>query len=212
MKKTFQRLIQILPLVLVSAAFFACTPKDPKQKGVADKDIKKIEFLDVSDYAKWVFYSLKDNKVYKTVDYDLESCKLKEDLAKDTNWDIAFHRWDVMTRQGVYKSEITDLKKAYDVKLGDFTKDVEADVTIKFVMGGPGGKKAKEMISPLLSGGLGKKEGWCILSGMPPATKISENIWFVKTADGKIVALNFKDGKKKDGKNGAVTLDYVILK
>ena len=68
------------------------------------------------------------------------------------------------------------------------------------------------MISPLLSGGLGKKEGWCILKGMPPVLKISENIWFVKTADGKTAALNFKDGKRKDGLSGAVTLDYVILK
>lgn len=225
MKITTKWLTRVLALVAMAVAFVACntpapkptpTPDDPnkgkqeEKKEITDADIKKIEFLDVSVWDQWVFYSLKENKVYKTVKYDLTTCKLTEDLSKDTNWDIAFHRWDVMTKGGAFKSDIKVLTKAYEVKLGDFTQDAEQNIDIMHPMKGK--KTALALVNPLISGGLDKKDGWCSLEGMPPKADVSQNVWFVKTADSKTVAIRFIDCKKKDGKNGAVTLNYAILR
>lgn len=195
---------------------------DPKKPGkeipTPEKAIEgKIEFLDVATYDAWVFYNLRENKVYKTVKYqenDKGEAKLAEDLSKDNAWDIAFHRWDVKTRAGVFKSEEQDLAKAKDVKLGDFTLDTEGQITYQFGMGGGSGhtvKKTTETYNQLISGGIKKSGSWLELVGMPPQYNLAPNIWFVKTADGKNVALKFTDYRKREGKAGAISLSFVIL-
>lgn len=188
----------------------SCRPVEPDEKP-KKVEVKTMEFIDASDYAKWVFVNLETGKVYKTTEYDLETGKF-DDLASENLWDIAFHRWDVKTKVGAFKSNLTDLEKAGEEKNIAFVTDTEADVVYVFNHDKQKNKVAKTAISKVISGGY-QPGGWMHvnIANMPPSYNLSKNIFFVKTVMGKTVALQFTDYKKKDGKPVGVSFKYVVL-
>lgn len=200
-----------LAVIIGSLSWSSCK-EEPKQP--QGEDVKKIEYLDASAYDEWTYYSLRDNKVYKTVKYNEEG-KLTEDLSNDKNWDIAFHRFDIHTQGGAFKSSIEDLSKAGEVTLGEFVQDTEAEITLFYGIGADGKhemKTTKALINPLMSGGVGKKGGWVENQGtMPPNYVVLPNVWFVKDANGDVVALKFLECRTRDGKTGGITLNYMYL-
>lgn len=220
MKKTVKFLALAFAVAGMALSVASCKPKEePKQEEPKQKqgEMKsgKIEFLNASDYAEWVYYSLKDNKIYKTAKYNIKEGKLEgAPAADDKNWDIAFHRWDVMTQGGVFKSEEKDLSKAKDVKVGEFTMDEECDITYVFDHDASKKVTGKMKASKLLSGSYKEGMGWIYvnISKMPPVYKVAENVWFVKTAEGKIVALKFTGCKNKEGKPIGISLNYEYMK
>lgn len=209
----------------MAIAFTSCEPKqepnnpnpnpDP-QKPQEQKMIAKTMTIDATDYAKWVYVSLKKGEVVNVTNP-------KEDL----NWDIAFHRYDVRLNGGfsgkgkgaavkanIKSKKKTPLKDAGNAPAEGWMADVEADVTVSFNPGG-GNHASKierqglnEVISGKKKGGL-PVGGWVdVTMVMGPAYKYSYDIYFVKLADGSVARIKLTDFFDAKIKPGYVTFSY----
>lgn len=186
------------------------TPEPTPKDGV----LKEVKFLDVQDYAKWTYYSFKENKVVKVADY-------QEDLSNDQSWDIAFHRWDVRTNSGTsgkgkggaFKSDVTTLDAAKDLKPALFTEDIMGEIIVSFNRENHEMKKEKASINPVMSNSKGNI-GWIDTThgAMGPKYEISPNVYFIRTADGQVVAVKFKHFRNAENATGFITFDYMYVK
>ncbi len=79
MKKKFAQ--TLAAVLMVSAALLTSCKSNNKPENKIQAETKEVKYLDATAYNKWVFFSLKDNKVVETSTPD-----------KDKSWDIAFRR------------------------------------------------------------------------------------------------------------------------
>ncbi len=213
----------ILALVAVASftiGFTSCDPKKepnptPPTPPVESSEVKGLKgSVDASKYENWVYYSLKDNKEVKVVDY-------KNDLS----WDIAFHRYDIRLncgesgkgQGGAVFANALDMEKATKVPTSGWEVDKEGIITVKFSMGGGqhDANHEKTGYNHVITGKKSKRGdlggGWLDtdLSDMPPKARLSGKVFFVKCADGKVARIQFTDYRDKTGKvRGVISFVY----
>lgn len=197
MKKT------LLLLLFLPLAFFAtsCDKDEDDNNEPIDTEVKEFKFLDVSSYTEWTYFSFSKNEVV-----------VVEDFANSLEWDIAFHRADVRTNGGASgkgKGEALDSgKKEWDqvttVPTSGFKKDEVGKITTKFT--GEGVEEDDQPFSQVLSAWLDVDT-----SNPPPVYTLSNSIYVVKAANGKVVKIHFYDNKNQKDKNGAVSFKYQYL-
>lgn len=77
--------------LLLMVGVSACNQDKPKGESITTEN-----HLDASNYAAWVYYSLKDNKIVKNrIEYPEDKLDKSWDPTKDNSWDIAFHRGEL---------------------------------------------------------------------------------------------------------------------
>lgn len=206
------KLINYLVALSILFGFSACE-KDDDDSEVIGKTIE----IKANEYATWTYFSFKDGKIVKT-----DAVTNDASYKSSTNWDIAFHRMDVKTnggKSGNGKSEAVLIKS--DATLTDFNEIKVApatgyikDVSTMLMVGlgdmMQGGKP--DMAPSTKSEELGK---WISMGYMPSSAKagpkcdVKNNIYAVKTADGKYVKLWIKGYKNNAGDGGYITIQYV---
>ncbi len=188
-------------------------PDDPSQP---QELIAKTMTIDATNYASWVYVSLKKGEVVNVTNPQ-----------EDLNWDIAFHRYDVRLNGGVSgkgkgaavqskaSGKATPLSEAGKAPAEGWQEDVLGDITIEYSPGSGGNHSSKsekqgvnQVISGQKKGGL-PSGGWIDVSmSMGPSYKYSYNIYFVKLADGSIARIKLTDFFNEKVKSGHVTFSY----
>lgn len=181
-----------LALGLVVLAAAAC--EKPKQDSKTEQDPKteqkkgqlsiKTNAVNVKSWKKWIYFSLKDNKVVEV-----------KDPMNDKSWDLGFHISDLKTNGGAStgcgakgaaaKSEYTEIKEDIKVEGVKWVTDVKGIGVLWNMMGA---KDTNEPINKSLTDNIIKLN----LSKMPPILEASKQVWLIKDAEGKVVAFRVK--------------------
>ncbi|MCM1042127.1 MAG: HmuY family protein [Bacteroides sp.] len=181
-----------LGLALLSVLFLASC-KDDKDKDPVGKTLTNV---DVSAYDKWVYLSFESGTpIVKGIDEEAPA-----------QWDIALHRENIKTNQGsALKTAATSLNALTEVPSDEFTADVMTDSTLVVDM--------SQMMEGII--GYAKSELNMVLNGwvsrgdaMPPVYTVSDNIFVVKSKDGKYTKIKFTSYKNDMDKTGFATFSY----
>ncbi|MDR1879249.1 MAG: HmuY family protein, partial [Bacteroidales bacterium] len=144
---------------------------------------------------KWVYVSFVQGKEVAISDFK-----------NDASWDIAFHRMDVRLNggesgkgQGAGQiSDVTALSELTTIPTEGYITDVMDSVNVSMM----------EKVAAPKNLTLGT---WVSMAGMPPAYTVKENVFVVKSAEGKHVKLKFLDYLNAENKGGHVKFTYVYM-
>ena len=153
--------------------------------------------VDVSAYDQWVYLSFESRTpVVLGVEEDAPA-----------QWDIALHRENVKTNRGAaLVTEATSLAALTELPSGDFVSDVMTDSTLIVDM--------SQMMQEIL--GYQKSEinpvlnAWVERSGMPPVYTVKNNVYVVRTQEGRYATIKFASYKDAEDKTGFATFSYVF--
>jgi hypothetical protein len=187
----------------------SCTDDDDDD-GIGTTVQTTIE-IDAADYATWTYFSFSQGKVIAT-----DSVKNSGAFKSRNDWDIAFHRMDVKLNGGVsgdgkaeafVAQETTDVDKFAEYKeiTGDptFVKDTESEIMVGLGQMMQGGK------ADYLPGTKSVVMKWIEKKpGMPPTYLIGNQLFVVKTADGKYAKVWIRAYKNAKGESAKVTMQY----
>lgn len=127
---------QTLAVVLmVAAGLLTSCKSNNKPENKIPAETKEVKYLDATAYDKWVFFSLKDNKVVETSAPD-----------KDKSWDIAFRRECMAVNAPQHYSGQGGI-----VRTGEMSFDAALKTAgLKFVQNSP---KVLATVSPMAGAG-----------------------------------------------------------
>jgi hypothetical protein len=194
--------------MLFSVSFVACSDDDDESPLAIEKEVE----IDATAYDKWVYFSFKTGAVVGTSAVDENRDKL--------DWDIAFHRWDVRTNSGTsgsgkggaYLATDKFAKTGWDALIEAPTTGYKADAKISVTAATKPSYQFKEVNgSDVITGKMKAGGTWMIFTGPPPAYEITNQIFVVKTADGKYAKLWLKGYTKLVGGQklgGHITMKY----
>lgn len=194
----------ILLLVSLSFIFFSCK-KDETNPNKEEKTSTKTHTISrATNYGNdWIYFSFSNGKEVEGV--------TEENKTKRLDWDIAFNKANMRLncgtsgkgQGGAIKMDETDLDKLKTVPNSGYKIDEIGKIT-KDMSGYP---------PPKIESSLNKTLANAIkFSGPPPLYTINENVFAIKTADGKYVKMKITGYYNKEGKSGFVTFKYVYQK
>lgn len=171
-----------LGLVVLAAAACDKPKQDSKIEQKKGQLTIKTNEVNVRSWKKWIYFSLKDNKVVEVTD-----------PMNDKGWDLGFHLFDLKTNGGestscgakgaAAKTEYTEIKEDIKVEGVKWVTDVKGIGVFWEMMGT---KDTKEPINESLTNNIIK------MKGMPPTLEVSKKVWLIKDAEGKVVAFRVK--------------------
>ena len=198
--------------------FQSCSDDDDD---VQLKAIEKEVSLDATAYDKWVYFSFEKGEVLtKTTGAGVE------EKMPGLDWDIAFHRWDVRLncgesgtgKGGALLSEGNIAKTGWDAILEAPESGYKVDGTISVMkQHGMPPVMADVPGSKIIMGGrvnpeTGEKPGTWMnfkhLGGGVIEYGITNQIFLVKTADGKYAKVWLKQYINAEKKGGHITMKY----
>ena len=210
---------KLFTLLFALTAFFAfqACEDDDEPEVIADAIINEFE-IDASKYTRWVYFSFEKA--------DTIGSSVLEETRAGLDWDIAFHRWDVRLNCGTSGSGqggallIADhiAKTGWDALTVAPETGYEVDGTVNAT-------KDVSSMPPLsvdvpgsnvITGGhknqaTGELPGsWVNITGYGqggPTYEVNNQIFVVKTADGKYAKIWLKQFKNVDGA-GHITMKY----
>ena len=184
--------------VLLSMMLLASC-KDSEKKDPTTNIVNTVTLtdVDVSAYDQWVYLSFESRTpVVLGVEEDAPA-----------QWDIALHRENVKTNRGAaLVTEATSLAALTELPSGDFVSDVMTDSTLivdmsQMMQGILGYQKSE--INPVLN-------AWVERSGMPPVYTVKNNVYVVRTQEGRYATIKFASYKDAEDKTGFATFSYVF--
>lgn len=192
-----------IAILAFGLAFFASCGDDDNSTS-KPLNVTEVKNLDAKDYTQWVYYSFE--KGFETPVGKGEADPEKGDDAKwkeRTDWDIAFHRYDIRTNSGtsgkgkggVIKMEETDLASVTEAPETGYIVDVLGKVMLpkhQFVDGAV----------------CATTKGWAkYIHG--EGYNIKPFILVVKTANGKYAKIHVKNYLNEKDESGFISFDYV---
>ncbi|MBU8892761.1 MAG: HmuY family protein [Bacteroidales bacterium] len=186
----------LLITVLFSAVylFTACEEED----NIIPATVGTIT-VDASDYSSWVYFSFKDDTVVTVTDFE-----------NSTDWDIGFHRSDLRLNCGMSG---TGLGGSYATGITNFDEVITAPET---------GYSLNDMIEiatdiSTFPPGMETVPGDTILANWisfeigasGPEYTYSNEIFIIKTADGKYAKIWLKDYFNDEAQGGHITMKYL---
>ena len=195
-----KNLLNFTTIILIALAmvFTSCDKEDDDDEIVNKSLVTGTVTIDAASYDKWVYFSFSDEKEITVSDF-----------SNSTAWDIGFHRQDVRVNCGT--SGIGD-GGTYNAGKVDFSSIIEApelgyalndsiNILHEFAMPFvyftvPG----DTLLAPWVNISFGQ-------SG--PEYIYSDDIYVVKTADGKYVKIWLKDYFSDESETGHITMKYV---
>jgi len=183
----------LLPVVL---CFTACEDKEEEPKPVLE--VKTVQ-IDARSYPDWVYFSFEKGEVV-TVN--------PASFSSDLNWDIAFHRNDVRLNGGAsgkgaggaLKTSAKSLAEITTAPASGYKTDVIKSIMTKFVLPVPvfEDQPASTEIN------------WLNVdtSNPPPVYTLFDDVYVVKTAQGKYAKIKFKNYLGDKNETMIITLEY----
>lgn len=206
MKKLFTLLFALTAFV----AFQSCEDEDEPEV-IANAIINEIDDIDASAYDQWVYFSFETGEIVGTSGLEEERSGL--------DWDIAFHRWDVRLNCGISGSgQGGALLVEGAIALTGWNSVSEAPTTGYSVDGTVTATKDVSSMPPVqvdvpgsnvITGDsfMGDMSGtWMNMTGYG-VYDITNQIFVIKTADGKYAKVWLKQYNNSDG-TGHITMKY----
>lgn len=214
-RNTVRTLLVLASTGTVAVLFPSC--EDGLLKGMYDEAEERSEYgflqtetlnshgtvyIDASAYTEWTY-----------IDFANETTvTLRTDEQAPDSWDMAVHRYDTKTNGGcAAMTDFTDIEEcAGSGKIPDdnaFAKDVWTDNIIAVDMSG------------MMDGNIVYAEDWynaelsrwldVDTSTMPPIYTKSDNVFILKTEDGRLIALKLENYMNSGGDKGYMTIQYM---
>lgn len=194
----------ILFLVTLSLVLFSCK-KDTTTNPSPQKDKDKSYTLSrATNYGNdWIYFSFSTGKEVAGIN--------EENKSKRLDWDIAFNKANMRLNCGTSGSgkggaiamNATSLDKLKEVPNSGYKVDEIGKIT----------KDMSSYPPPKMESSLNKTLATAIkFSGPPPTYTINENVFAIKTADGKYVKLKITGYYNKEGKSGFISFKYLLQK
>ena len=194
-------------LLSMSFLFTSCNDDD----NIVPVEAKEV-IIDASDYTKWVYFSFEEGKIVG---------KSAADETRDAlDWDIAFHRYNFRTNSGTSGSGQGGLLESTGntgqigwenvVEAPETGYKVDKDILIMPAFEMPP-THITASGSTVMTGG--NKPGLTVSFDMSTRQhSVNDQIYVIKTADGKYAKLWVSDFYDADSKSGHVTLKYSYQK
>jgi len=192
-----QKLNFLMLIILAGFLGFTSCKKEETPEPKKNELVSGTTTINASAYDKWVYFSFKENKVVEISDF-----------TNSLNWDIGFHRQNVRVncgksgigQGGTYnagKVDFSSIKEAPETGyvLNDSIKILEEFSMPPVYVKVPGDTLLAKWIS-ITHGQSG------------PEYNYSDNIYVIKTADGKYAKIWLKNYFNDESKSGYVTMKY----
>ena len=192
-----KRISLLLFTALFSAVylFTACEEED-NPKLATERTIT----IDASDFSKWVYFSFKEDTIVSITDFE-----------NSTDWDLGFHRFDLRVNCGMsgsgqggsyatvetnFESIVTAPETGYALNdMIEISVDITSMPPVKETVPGD------TVLAKWINMNLGQNG---------PEYTYSNEIFIIKTADGKYAKIWLKDYFNDEAKGGGhVTMKYV---
>ncbi len=199
MKKSLRKLVWVLILPVCLIFLYGCSEDDEEEDIVVDSTSSAS--LNVVEYI--VDASNKEADVWTYFSFAAGGAVAVADTAASTDWDLAFHRLQVQTnsgtssigKSGAKNMGVMDFSSLGTAPTDGYVADTELE---KKTMGGS-----------VKYNGNSEMKDWYDMEGMPPDITSKNEVFAVKTADGKYAKMQFLDYYNKEGTSGFVTIRYV---
>lgn len=180
----------------VALFFTAC--EDKKEEPKPALEIKTVQ-IDAKSYSEWVYFSIDKGEIV-TVN--------PASFSSDLNWDIAFHRNDVRLNcgasgkgaGGALKTSVKTLAEITTAPASGYKTDATKSIMTKFVLPVPvfENQPASTEIN------------WLNVdtSSPPPVYTLFDEVYVIKTAQGKYAKIKFKNYLGDKNETMIITLEY----
>ena len=184
------------PVFLGLALAFTSCDEENDPDPVNDEVVAGTITIDATAYDKWVYFSFADEQVVTV-----------NDFSNSVEWDIGFHRFDLRVNCGTSGPGQGGTHNAGKV---DFSSITEAPED---------GYSLNDSIDIMQEEGNWVYEAvpgdtvlatWLTFSGPPPTYTVNDNIYIIKTADGKYAKIWLKDYYNDNAETGYVTVKYAF--
>jgi hypothetical protein len=185
-------------LLGVSLGFTSCNKDDDNDTQPQNNDvITGTITIDATAYDKWTYFSFVNEKVVPVTDFSTSSA-----------WDIGFHRQDIRVncgtsgigQGGTYNAGKVDFSSVAEAPKTGYLLNNSIEILEEFVMPPvyvtvPG----DTLLAKWISISIGQTG---------PEYVVSNNIYIIKTADGKYAKIWLKDYFNDNSETGHVTMKY----
>jgi len=198
-----KQIMVLVTLCLLSSGFVACSDDDKDEPEIPAEAKSFSFFSDSTTPNDWVYFSFEKGD---SVVID------KANAAKDQSWDIAFQRYYVRTncgtsgegQGGALDTKETSFDAVTVVPTSGFI--VDAVKPMMTVMG----KNEERTLNPAFQTPNNDSNSWAWYYYMEKRWDYNNNVFIIKTADGKHYAkIIMKQYKNDEGKSGYIKFDYV---
>jgi hypothetical protein len=200
MKNTYL-LLNLFVLSAIMVLFTSCEKDD---NGPAATENKTLS-LYTKDYTLWHYFSFEADSVVGTGSADPDNA---DDAAwkQRTDWDIAFHRYNVRTNSGtsgignggMLEASETVFDNVLEAPTSGYTADDSIDIYLTAAM---------PPVSATTTGNT-VCEGWASYNHAEGAWVFAEKVFIVRTAKGKYAKIWLKSFLDDEDVSGTVTMDY----
>lgn len=184
-------------LLLGAVIFFSACEKDETEEPEQEETelVSWSVTLDATAYDKWVYFSFADTQVVEI-----------NNFLTSSDWDIGFHRYDVRLNCGTSGPGQGGSYNAGQIDFESLTEAPESGYSLNDSIGiiQESGDWAYTNVpgDTILS-------SWLTFAGPPPTYTINDNIYVIKTSDGKYAKIWLKDYYNDNSETGHVTMKYV---
>jgi len=184
--------------LLLSLVLFMSACKDSEEEPKPALEVKTVQ-IDARSYADWVYFSFEKGEVV-SVD--------PAGFSSDLNWDIAFHRNDVRLNCGLsgkgaggaLKTTVKTLADISTAPTSGYAVDAKKSIMTKFTLPVPvfEDQPANTEIN------------WLNVdtSNPPPVYTLFDDVYVIKTAQGKYAKIKFKNYLSDKNETMIITLEY----
>jgi hypothetical protein len=185
MMKKLNLMLFFMMIILITSA---CSKSDSTTG--PNTNTKQSIMIDASSHSDWKYFSFSEGKVVEYSD--------------SNNWDLAFNRYKIKTNSGTSGQGNAGVVDLGIVDFNDVDKAPQnwyvVDDSITVVMMTADTYSANKAL-----------EDWYAMSGeMPPALTAKNNVYAIRTADGKYAKIQFTDYyNPQTTASGFISFDYV---
>ncbi|MEG1498427.1 MAG: HmuY family protein [Bacteroidales bacterium] len=199
--------IKFLRILCIGIGFCLWTACQKEPQGPSPAQNIKTVLVDGRNFDRWIYFSFQKGDTVQI-----------SNPQTDLRWDIAFHRWDVKTNgglSGVGKGEakmtkFTDFNISMALPLeSEWVKDTFLLTYMhRPIMSDSAPAEQRSWVPANKE--LGK---WLLvnMSIIPPVYTMAKNIYWVRSAGGKMVQLRFDAYMNERAEKGYVKFSYWIL-
>ncbi len=200
MKRFFKYALSMTIMFSAAGAFTSCGDDDDY---VPTKPEVKTVNLDAQSFTDWTYFSFEKGGII-TVD--------QKKYADDSNWDMGFLRFNIRTNggeSGKGKGAALDTgKKTFDEVTTIPSSGFITDTQIKVMTSGAMPPKYTQTAGSAVFK-VGDNQGWAKFDPTTMVWSFNNNVFVVRTANGKYAKVIMKSFLNDADKSGHITFDYI---
>lgn len=190
--------LRLFVIALYLGILTGCSKEKDEEMPASESISKDVKMLNATSYDKWIYFSFRKGEIVQVSEPE-----------NDLNWDIAFQRWYVKTNSGTsgkgqggaINTKATVWEKITSAPLTDYKPDA---------IGILSGWDVQKNVETKKEGSFSQEASVYVTYIEGGRYKNKNEIYCLKTADGKYVKIQFYDYVNKKLKGGYPSFRYKI--